>query len=121
MGNNNNNSPTTTTTPTSTKSTTSRLQNQQTPNKPFPQNPSTIHTGPDHIQKLLDENSYLISIICQKQQDGNIQPVGKNHEILQKNLAYLASLAEYQHNNGGSNADNSNNNNNNNSNQKRKT
>merc|ERR1712087_330450 len=82
-------------TPSSTKSTPSRIQ---TPSKSSstPQNPSTIHTGKDHVQKLLDENSYLISIICNKQQDGNMQPVGQNHELLQKNLAYLASLAEIQ-------------------------
>ncbi|CAD6186130.1 unnamed protein product [Caenorhabditis auriculariae] len=52
---------------------------------------------PDHqatVQKLLDENSRLIDVITEYQNQGRAEDAGKHQMLLHRNLVHLANLAD---------------------------
>ncbi|CAM8931949.1 unnamed protein product [Rhodiola kirilowii] len=56
--------------------------------------PNTITS--DHIQQYLDENKSLILKIVESQNSGKLNECAENQARLQKNLMYLAAIADSQ-------------------------
>ncbi|KAG2693976.1 hypothetical protein I3760_08G119900 [Carya illinoinensis] len=56
--------------------------------------PSNVTT--DHIQQYLDENKSLILKIVESQNSGKISECAENQARLQRNLMYLAAIADSQ-------------------------
>ncbi|KAA8550781.1 hypothetical protein F0562_002465 [Nyssa sinensis] len=57
-------------------------------------NPGNITT--DHIQRYLDENKSLILTILENQNSGKLSECAQNQARLQRNLVYLAAIADCQ-------------------------
>nr|GMC63652.1 GRF1-interacting factor 1-like [Ipomoea batatas] len=56
--------------------------------------PTTVTT--DHIQQYLDENKSLILKIVESQNSGKLNECAENQARLQRNLMYLAAIADSQ-------------------------
>uniref|UniRef100_A0A5B7CD33 Putative GRF1-interacting factor 1-like isoform X2 n=1 Tax=Davidia involucrata TaxID=16924 RepID=A0A5B7CD33_DAVIN len=69
-------------------------QQQQQPMMTGGFNPSNITT--DHIQRYLDENKSLILKILENQNSGKLNECAENQARLQRNLMYLAAIADCQ-------------------------
>ncbi|KAL2557991.1 GRF1-interacting factor 1 [Forsythia ovata] len=57
-------------------------------------NPNNVTT--DHIQQYLDENKSLILKIVESQNSGKVSECAENQARLQRNLMYLAAIADSQ-------------------------
>ncbi|KAK4373525.1 hypothetical protein RND71_008909 [Anisodus tanguticus] len=57
-------------------------------------NPTNVTT--DHIQQYLDENKSLILKIVESQNSGKLSECAENQARLQRNLMYLAAIADSQ-------------------------
>ncbi|KAL1341707.1 hypothetical protein HN51_028233 [Arachis hypogaea] len=69
------------------------MQMQMQPMMP-PYYPNNVTT--DHIQQYLDENKSLILKIVESQNSGKLSECAENQSRLQRNLMYLAAIADSQ-------------------------
>ncbi|KAF3495178.1 hypothetical protein DY000_02058379 [Brassica cretica] len=74
------------------------MQQQQQPPQMFPMAPSMPPTNitTEQIQKYLEENKKLIMAIMENQNLGKLAECAQYQALLQKNLMYLAAIADAQ-------------------------
>ncbi|KAL9683355.1 hypothetical protein QQ045_015176 [Rhodiola kirilowii] len=71
-----------------------QMQQQQQPIMASTYYPNNVTT--DHIQQYLDENKSLILKIVESQNSGKMSECAENQARLQRNLMYLAAIADSQ-------------------------